>query len=126
MYCFVVELRKWFPFFNEQVGEGLAVVGFEKAGQQSVEGMVVGENYHVLSCIYCHSDDRREEESREHQVGVIKILRFALDDIRFMFPQSSKPIVARPFSAFWVREAVISVHLVVSIHSRCGRVIHYK
>ena len=31
--------------------------------------------------IYCHSDDRREEESRVHKVSVTEILRFALDDI---------------------------------------------
>ena len=30
--------------------------------------------------IKCHSDDRREEESRKHLVGVTEILRFALDD----------------------------------------------
>ena len=28
----------------------------------------------------CHSDDRREEESRRHKVGVTEILRFALND----------------------------------------------
>ena len=28
----------------------------------------------------CHSDDRREEESRIHQVSATEILRFALDD----------------------------------------------
>ena len=28
----------------------------------------------------CHSDDRREEESRVHKVGVTEILRYALDD----------------------------------------------
>jgi len=30
--------------------------------------------------IKCHSDDRREEESRKHLVGDTEILRFALDD----------------------------------------------
>ena len=30
--------------------------------------------------IKCHSDDRREEESRKHLMGVTEILRFALDD----------------------------------------------
>ena len=30
--------------------------------------------------IKCHSDDRREEKSRKHSVGVADILRFALDD----------------------------------------------
>ena len=29
----------------------------------------------------CHSDDRREEDSRNHKVGVTEILRFALNDI---------------------------------------------
>ena len=29
---------------------------------------------------FCHSDDRREEESRVRQVGVPEILRYALDD----------------------------------------------
>ena len=28
----------------------------------------------------CHSDDRREEESRMHKVCVFEILRFALND----------------------------------------------
>ena len=28
----------------------------------------------------CHSDDRREEESRMHKVVVTEILRFALND----------------------------------------------
>ena len=33
-----------------------------------------------ISFIYCHSDDRREEESRKHPLCVIEIFRFALDD----------------------------------------------
>ena len=31
--------------------------------------------------IRCHSDDRREEESRKRKVDVFEILRFALNDI---------------------------------------------
>ena len=31
----------------------------------------------------CHSDDRREEESREHPLCVPEILRYALDDNGF-------------------------------------------
>ena len=34
----------------------------------------------MIKSIYCHSDDRREEEVRKHKVSVIKILRFALND----------------------------------------------
>ena len=34
----------------------------------------------IQSISNCHSDDRREEESRGHKVGVTEILRFALDD----------------------------------------------
>ena len=30
--------------------------------------------------IRCHSDDRREEESRKRKVDVFEILRFALND----------------------------------------------
>ena len=33
----------------------------------------------------CHSDDRREEESRKHKVGVTEILRFALDDMILLY-----------------------------------------
>ena len=67
VYHFVHKQRKRFPFFQEQVGEGLTVVGIEKAGQQSVEGMVVGEDGHFFICIVfeffilCHSE-RSEDE----------------------------------------------------------------
>ena len=36
-------------------------------------------NY-ILVNTNCHSDDRREEESREHPLCVPEILRYALDD----------------------------------------------
>ena len=36
--------------------------------------------------IRCHSDDRREEESRKRKVDVFEILRFALNDILFLVP----------------------------------------
>ena len=36
-------------------------------------------NY-ILVNTKCHSDDRREEESREHPLCVPEILRYALDD----------------------------------------------
>lgn len=49
VYHFVHKQRERFPFFQELVGEGLAVVGFEKASQQSVEGMVVSEDGHGVS-----------------------------------------------------------------------------
>ena len=38
----------------------------------------------IYSSIQCHSDDRREEESRKHQEGVTEILRFALNDINHL------------------------------------------
>ena len=38
-----------------------------------------GYGLHIL-ILFCHSDDRREEESRKHKVDVLEILRFALDD----------------------------------------------
>ena len=41
-----------------------------------VEGLVCGEK----QAAFCHSDDRREEESRKHKVDAPEILRYALDD----------------------------------------------
>ena len=59
--------------------------------------------YHDFQSNLCHSDDRREEESRWHKVDVSEILRFALNDSRgclmglllllFAFPlQAQQPI----------------------------------
>ena len=59
--------------------------------------------YHDFQSNLCHSDDRREEESRVHKVDVSEILRFALNDSRgclmglllllFSFPlQAQQPI----------------------------------
>ena len=39
----------------------------------------------VIQSNSCHSDDRREEESRWHKVDVSEILRFALNDIVLFF-----------------------------------------
>ena len=39
----------------------------------------------------CHSEERSDEESRKHKVGVTEILRFALDDIEGILSFIEKP-----------------------------------
>ena len=127
VYYFVYKQREWFPVLQEQVGEGLPVVDFEEASQQSVEGMVVDENYHMG--IYCNSERSEDEllrnlsEKSEDIIDCIQILRVALDDMVYL--QNSTPIAGRPFFVSWAREGAASVHPLESIHSRYGRVVHY-